>query len=199
LHASTRTNSACEEPGLAGGLTNNAAMSANSPQTSLTTVGSCVGLANIRTSSACRERALAGASGKPAASLNRRAARAEHCHGAGSWLALECGVADGHDENPLRRISAPTGDHSPGDLNYLRLTLSFRDVEDFLAERGIAISYETIRRWVNHFGPIIAAELRKRRPKQHAVWHLDEVYLKSMGAWSICGAWSTGRARFWMR
>ncbi len=42
---------------------------------------------------------------------------------------------------------------------YLRFTLSFRDVEDLLAERGIAISYETIRRWVNHFGPIIAAEL----------------------------------------
>ena len=40
---------------------------------------------------------------------------------------------------------------------YLRFTLSFRDVEDLLAERGIAVSYETVRRWVNHFGPIIAA------------------------------------------
>jgi hypothetical protein len=36
---------------------------------------------------------------------------------------------------------------------YLRFTLSFRDVEDLLAERGIAVSYETVRRWVNHFGP----------------------------------------------
>ena len=61
---------------------------------------------------------------------------------------------------------------------YLRFTLSLRDVEDLLAERGIAISYQTVRRWVNHFGPIIAAELRKRRPNPHAVWHLDEVYLK---------------------
>src|SRR6201998_3378474 len=61
---------------------------------------------------------------------------------------------------------------------YLRFTLSFRDVEDLLAERGIMISYETIRRWVNHFGPIIAAELRKRRPKPHSIWHVDEVYLK---------------------
>jgi putative transposase len=60
---------------------------------------------------------------------------------------------------------------------YLRFTLSFRDVEDLLAERGIAISYETVRRWVNHFGP----ELRKRRSKPHAVWHLDEVYLKIDG------------------
>jgi putative transposase len=38
---------------------------------------------------------------------------------------------------------------------YLRFTLSFRDVEDLLAERGIAVSYETVRRWVNHFGPIL--------------------------------------------
>ena len=64
---------------------------------------------------------------------------------------------------------------------YLRFTLSIRDVEDLLAERGIAISYETVRRWVNHFGPSIAAELRKRRPKPHVVWHLDEVYLKIDG------------------
>ena len=47
---------------------------------------------------------------------------------------------------------------------YLRFTLSFRDVEDLLAERGIIASYETERRWVNHFGPKIAADLRKRRP-----------------------------------
>jgi putative transposase len=64
---------------------------------------------------------------------------------------------------------------------YLRFTLSFRDVEDLLAERRIAISYETVRRWVNHFGPIIAAHLRKHRPKPNATWQLDEVYLKIDG------------------
>jgi transposase-like protein len=64
---------------------------------------------------------------------------------------------------------------------YLRFTLSFRDVEDLLAERGIGLSYETIRRWANHFGPIIAADLRKHRPKPHTTWHLDEVYLKIDG------------------
>ena len=64
---------------------------------------------------------------------------------------------------------------------YLRFTLSFRDVEDLLAERGIMVSYETVRRWVNHFGPKIAADLRKRRPKPHTTWHLDEVYLKIDG------------------
>ena len=64
---------------------------------------------------------------------------------------------------------------------YVRFTLSFRDVEDLLAERGIVVSYETVRRWVNHFGPKIAADLRKRRPKPHTNWHLDEVYLKIGG------------------
>jgi DDE domain len=64
---------------------------------------------------------------------------------------------------------------------YLRFTLSFRDVEDLLAERGITVSYETVRRWVNHFGPMVAADLRKRRSKPHTTWHLDEVYLKIDG------------------
>ena len=64
---------------------------------------------------------------------------------------------------------------------YLRFTLSLRDVEDLLAERGIAVSYEPVRRWVNHFGPMIAADLRKRRPRPHTTWHLDEVYLKIDG------------------
>jgi putative transposase len=64
---------------------------------------------------------------------------------------------------------------------YFRFTLSFRDVEDLLAERGITVSYETVRRWVNHFGPMIAADLRKRRPKPYTTWHLDEVYLKIAG------------------
>ena len=64
---------------------------------------------------------------------------------------------------------------------YLRFTLSLRDVEDLLAERGVAVSYETVRRWVNHFGPMIAADLRKRRLKPHTTWHLDEAYLKIDG------------------
>jgi putative transposase len=49
-----------------------------------------------------------------------------------------------------------------------------------LAEREIAVWYETVR-WVNHFGPMIAAHPRKRRPKPHATWHLDDVYLKIDG------------------
>ena len=64
---------------------------------------------------------------------------------------------------------------------YARFTLSLRDVEDLLAERGITVSYETVRRWVRHFGPVIAADLRRRRPKPHSTWHLDEVFIKIDG------------------
>ena len=58
---------------------------------------------------------------------------------------------------------------------YLRFTLSFRDVEDLLAERGLDVSYETIRRWVLKFGPVFARELRRRRPRPSSTWHLDEM------------------------
>jgi DDE domain len=60
-------------------------------------------------------------------------------------------------------------------------TLSFRDVEDLLAERGIVVSYETVRRWVKHVGSMIAADLRRRRPKPHSTWHLDEGFTKIDG------------------
>jgi putative transposase len=64
---------------------------------------------------------------------------------------------------------------------YLRFTLSFRDVEDLLAERGIIISYETVRRWVDHFGPLVAANLRRRRCQPHSTWHLDEMVISMRG------------------
>ena len=64
---------------------------------------------------------------------------------------------------------------------YARFTLSFRDVEDLLAERGIRVTYETVRRWVKYFGPKIAADLRRRRPKPHSMWHLDEAFIKIDG------------------
>src|SRR3954468_19217355 len=64
---------------------------------------------------------------------------------------------------------------------YLCFTLSFRDVEELLAERGIAVAHESIRRWVLTFGPVIARELRARRPKPHSRWHLDEVFVRIDG------------------
>ena len=57
---------------------------------------------------------------------------------------------------------------------YLRFTLSYRDVEELLAEQGLEISYETVRRWVLKFGPAFARNLRRPRPKPSSTWHLDE-------------------------
>src|SRR5215469_8788192 len=64
---------------------------------------------------------------------------------------------------------------------YLRFTLSYRDVEEPLAERGLDISYETVRRWVLKFGPAIARRLRQRRPRPSDRWHLDEMVVRIAG------------------
>jgi putative transposase len=64
---------------------------------------------------------------------------------------------------------------------YVRFTLSYRDVEDLMAERGLDISYETVRRWVLKFGPAIARRLRQRRTKPTANWHLDEMAVRIGG------------------
>ena len=60
---------------------------------------------------------------------------------------------------------------------YVRFTLSYRDVEELLAERGIETSYETVRRWVTKFGPPFARNLRRLRPKPTGTWHLDEMVI----------------------
>jgi len=59
--------------------------------------------------------------------------------------------------------------------------LSFRDVEELMAARGILVSYETIRRWCEKFGAAYAAGLRRRRARTGDKWHLDEVFLKING------------------
>ena len=70
---------------------------------------------------------------------------------------------------------------------YIRFPLSLRNVEDLLHERGIEISHETVRYWWNRFGPMFAAELRRKRVdrmrgRKHWRWHLDEVFVKINGA-----------------
>src|SRR5216684_3988410 len=64
---------------------------------------------------------------------------------------------------------------------YLRFTLSYRDVEELLAERGLAVSYETVRRWVLKFGPGFARRLRRSRPCPSDRWHLDEMVVRIAG------------------
>src|SRR5260221_13895721 len=64
---------------------------------------------------------------------------------------------------------------------YLRFTLSDRDAEDLLAEHGLEISNETIRRWVLKFGPAVGRNLRRARPIPHSQWHLDEMVVSIAG------------------
>src|ERR1700678_96806 len=77
-------------------------------------------------------------------------------------------------------------------MMYVRYPLSLRNVEDLLAERGIDISHETVRLWWNRFGPMFAAEIRKRRVahmRGHPQWrwHLDEAFVKVNG--KLCYLW----------
>ena len=71
-------------------------------------------------------------------------------------------------------------------MMYIRFPLSLRNVEDLLHERGIDISHETVRFWWNRFGPMFAAEIRRRRVERmrsfaHWRWHLDELFVKING------------------
>src|SRR5215213_10664714 len=64
---------------------------------------------------------------------------------------------------------------------YFRFALSYRDVEELLAERGVFVTYETIRQWCRKFGQTYANELRRRRPRPGDKWHLDEVFITING------------------
>ena len=71
-------------------------------------------------------------------------------------------------------------------MMYVRYSLSLRNVEDLLFERGIDICHETVRFWWNRFGPMFASQIRRRRVKQfsgyrHWRWHVDEVFVKING------------------
>jgi putative transposase len=77
-------------------------------------------------------------------------------------------------------------------MMYVRFPLSLRNIEDLLYERGIDVSYETIRAWWNRFGPLFAAEIRKRRSSLMREfpqwrWHLDEVFVRING--ETCYLW----------
>ena len=71
-------------------------------------------------------------------------------------------------------------------MMYVRFPLSLRNVEDLLHERGIDLSHETVRFWWNRFGPMFAAEIRRKRADRMRAWtqwqwHLDEVFVKING------------------
>lgn len=64
---------------------------------------------------------------------------------------------------------------------YYRFCLSFRDVENLLAERGVIVSYETIRQWSRKFGAEYARKLRRRQGRLGDIWHLDELFVTIQG------------------
>src|SRR6478735_3574833 len=64
---------------------------------------------------------------------------------------------------------------------YFRFPLSFREVEELMLVRGVAVSYETIRRWCAKFGQAYANQLRRRRPRPADKWHCDEVFIRING------------------
>ena len=64
---------------------------------------------------------------------------------------------------------------------YFRFNLSFRDVEELMLERGVDVSYETIRRWVDKFGSTYAKWIKSRSENPSPIWHLNEIYTKING------------------
>ncbi len=83
--------------------------------------------------------------------------------------------------NPHHRHRFPADLISHAVWLYHVFSLSFRDVELLLAERGIIVSYESIRRWCLKFGAAFADNLRRRRPRPGDKWHLDEVFIRIQG------------------
>src|SRR5437764_11572347 len=93
--------------------------------------------------------------------------------------------------------SSLSGAHNPArDLAVPTLHLELSRLEDLLGERGLEISYETVRRWVLKFGPGIARKLRRCRPRPSDRWHLDEMVVRIPATGCTCGAPSIMRARF---
>jgi putative transposase len=64
---------------------------------------------------------------------------------------------------------------------YFRFCLSYRDVEELMAQRGVILTYEAVRYWCRKFGQAYAHQLRRRRPRPGDKWHLDEVFLTTQG------------------
>ena len=85
-------------------------------------------------------------------------------------------------QNPFRYFNSSPAIIRLAVMMYVRFPLSLRQVEDLLSERGIDICHETVRFWWNRFGPLFAAEIRKRRIHLHSFsnwrWHLDEVFVQ---------------------
>ena len=67
---------------------------------------------------------------------------------------------------------------------YLRYSLSYRDLEEMMAERGVAVDHVTIWRWVQHYAPLLNQRLRRELRRPNGSWRVDETYVRVGGAWT---------------
>jgi putative transposase len=86
-----------------------------------------------------------------------------------------------HPTSLYKRHRFPAEIISHGVWLYFRFCLSYRDVEQLMAERGVILTYEAVRYWCRKFGQMYANQLRCRRPTPGDKWHLDEVFLTIRG------------------
>ncbi len=89
---------------------------------------------------------------------------------------------DRHDQ--VRQLQTPplsTRDHCPRGMALFQVSTEPAVVEELLLERGILVSYETVRRWALKFGPAYTRPLRRKKPSQRDIWHLDEVVITIAG------------------
>jgi transposase-like protein len=124
-------------------------------------------------------------------------ARVNSQHGTFRGALLEAGTATTYPlwatkRSPFRYFKTSTEIIRLAVMIYVRLPLSLLNVEDLLHERGIDISHKAVRFWWNRFGPMFAAEIRRRRVYRmrfgtHWQWHLDEVFVKINGERTIFG------------
>ena len=83
--------------------------------------------------------------------------------------------------NPYKRHRFPAEIISHCVWLYFRFCLSYRDVAELMAERGVTLTYEAVRYWCRKFGQSYANQLRRQQPKPGDKWHLDEVFLTIHG------------------
>ena len=81
------------------------------------------------------------------------------------------------------------GNHYPKDVIlyavffYVRYAVSYRDLEEIMAERGVEVDHATLNRWVVKFSPLIACEAQRRKSATSNSWRMDETYIKIKGKW----------------
>jgi putative transposase len=82
------------------------------------------------------------------------------------------------------------GSHYPKDVVlyavffYVRYAVSYRDLEEIMAERGVAVDHATLNRWVVKYSPLIACQARRRKSATSRSWRMDETYIQVKGKWT---------------